>query len=241
MLCVLFKAVYKNLGEKMPKSLFDEFENIIILDTETTGLDFKKDEIIEFAALRAVCCGGETVIEDEFDLFIKLTPGRKLSQFITDLTGITQEMLDTEGVEKAEAAHRFASMLAHEKTLIVAYNAQFDLQFIFYLLNDHGCMDCLKGKKMLDALTVYKDRRPYPHKLCNAIEAYELDEENSHRAIDDTKATLTLLKAMEDERNDLPKYINLFGYNPKYGPSGRKISSVTYAPQPYNSSKPLYE
>ena len=232
---------YDGKGENMPKSLFEEFDNIIILDTETTGLDFRKDEIIEFAALRAVSRGGKTVIEDEFDLFIKLSPGGKLTQFITDLTGITQEMLDNEGVEKVEAARRFADMLNRDKTLIVAYNAQFDLQFIFYLLNDHGLMDCLKGKKMLDALTVYKDRRPYPHKLCNAIEAYDLDEENTHRAIDDTKATLTLLKAMENERNDLPKYINLFGYNPKYGPSGRKISSVTYAPQPYNSAKPIYE
>jgi len=225
----------------MPKSLFDKFDNIIVLDTETTGLDFRKDEIIEFAALRAVQEEGRTVVAEEFDLFIKLTPGRKLSQFITDLTGITQEMLDNEGVEKGEAAHRFAQMLRHENTLIVAYNAQFDLQFIFYLLMDNGEAECLKGTKMLDALTVYKDRREYPHKLCNAIEAYELDEENSHRAIDDAKATLTLLKAMENERDDLPRYINLFGYNPKYGVSGKKISSVTYAPQPYNSSKPVYE
>jgi len=225
----------------MPKSLFEKFDNIIVLDTETTGLDFRKDEIIEFAALRAVQEEGRTVVAEEFDLFIKLTPGRKLSQFITDLTGITQEMLDNEGVEKGEAAHRFAQMLRHENTLIVAYNAQFDLQFIFYLLMDNGEAECLKGTKMLDALTVYKDRREYPHKLCNAIEAYELDEENSHRAIDDAKATLTLLKAMENERDDLPRYINLFGYNPKYGVSGKKISSVTYAPQPYNSSKPVYE
>ena len=225
----------------MPKSLFDKFDNIIVLDTETTGLDFRKDEIIEFAALRAVQEEGRTVVAEEFDLFIKLTPGRRLSQFITDLTGITQDMLDNEGVEKSEAAQRFTQMLAHENTLIVAYNAQFDLQFIFYLLMDNGAAECLKGTKMLDALTVYKDRREYPHKLCNAIEAYSLDEENSHRAIDDAKATLTLLKAMEEERDDLPRYINLFGYNPKYGVSGKKISSVTYAPQPYNSTKPIYE
>lgn len=225
----------------MLESLFEEFENIIVLDTETTGLDFRKDEIIELAALRAVREGGETVIAEEFDLFIRLSPGRTLTPFITNLTGITQEMLDTEGVGKGEAAVRFAQMLAHEKTLIVAYNAQFDLQFLFYLLMQNGGADSLKGTKMLDALTVYKDRREYPHRLCNAIEAYALDEENSHRAIDDTKATLALLGAMESEKDDLLRYINLFGFNPKYGVSGRKISSVTYAPQPYSSAKPLYE
>jgi DNA polymerase-3 subunit epsilon len=39
------------------------------------------------------------------------------------------------------------------------------------------------------------------------------------------------------------RYINLFGYNPKHGISGKKISSVTYLPQPYNRPKgaKLYE
>ena len=46
---------------------------------------------------------------------------------------------------------------------------------------------------------------------------------------------------MEEECDDLYKYINLFGYNPKYGVSGTKISSVTYKAQAYNCPKKLYE
>ncbi len=37
------------------------------------------------------------------------------------------------------------------------------------------------------------------------------------------------------------RYVNLFGYNPKYGIEGKPIGSVTYQPQPYNPKKPLYE
>ena len=94
---------------------------------------------------------------------------------------------------------------------------------------------------MLDAMTIYKDRRDYPHKLENAVAAYALKTQNTHRAIDDTKAAFELLQAMEQERADLERYINLFGYHPKYGVSGPRISSVTYRPQPYGSAHRLYE
>ena len=51
---------------------------------------------------------------------------------------------------------------------------------------------------------------------------------NSHRAIDDVKALLEVAKAMGRERDDLRDYINIFGYNPKYGASGRHLKKVTY-------------
>jgi DNA polymerase-3 subunit epsilon len=99
----------------------------------------------------------------------------------------------------------------------------------------------LKGIQMLDALTVYRDRRAYPHRLENAIAAYGVELRNTHRAIDDARAALEVLRAMEAERADLTRYINLFGYNPKYGVTGPRISSVRYAAQGYNERLKLYE
>jgi DNA polymerase-3 subunit epsilon len=46
---------------------------------------------------------------------------------------------------------------------------------------------------------------------------------------------------METERPDLTEYINLFGYDPRYGPPKPRISSVRYEPQPYQRRKLLYE
>ena len=63
---------------------------------------------------------------------------------------------------------------------------------------------------------------------------------NSHRAVDDVVATVEVMKEMEKERNDLMRYVNLFGYNPKYGVEGTPIGSVTYKAQPYNPAQPLY-
>ena len=117
---------------------------------------------------------------------------------------------------------------------MVAHNAQFDACFLRELLRGFkpGHLD------WLDSLTVYKDRRPYPHKLANAILAYELEDkvQNSHRAIDDVLALFEVLKAMDEERDDLGSYVNLFGYNPKYGVSGRRITSVRYEPHGFNKS-----
>ena len=107
----------------------------------------------------------------------------------------------------------------------------------------YGRVDILRTPHFLDALTVYRDRRDYPHKLNDAITAYGLEDQavNSHRAVDDARAAAVLLEAMAAERDDLDRYVDLFGYSPKYGVSGRRIASVEYRPQPYQRVRPLYE
>ena len=220
--------------------LWEQFDRIIVFDTETTGIDFGRDRIIEIGAA-ALEAGAET---GGLDLFIRLPEGRRLDPFITNLTGITEERLAAEGVGDQEAAQAFAGLLeGAERPLIAAYNAQFDLNFLFYLLQPWGLAGVLRKPRFLDALTVYRDRRDYPHKLENAIAAYHLEDRavNSHRAIDDARAAALLLEAMAEERDDLERYIDLFGTHPKYGVSGRRIASVTYRPQPYDRRRPLYE
>ena len=225
----------------MNHTLYQQFDHIIVLDTETTGIAHKTDEIIELALLHLNCTAQPAQTEEESDVLIRLSPGRSVPPFIARLTGIDDAMLHAEGVSKEAACQILSRMLSHSNTLLVAYNAQFDLCFLYYFLHRCGMAWKLKGVKMLDAMTVYKDRREYPHKLENAIEAYGLNGQNTHRAIDDARATLELLDAMAQEEDDLLRYVNLFGYNPKYGVSGPRISSVTYRPQGFYPSKKLYE
>ena len=223
----------------MAESIYTHFDRVVVFDTETTGIAFDTDEIIELGAV-SLEAGEE---RESMDLLLRLSLGRTLPPFITDLTGITDSQLAAEGVEKEAAAERFCALLeGAERPLLVAYNAQFDLNFLYHFLRPFGRVEALRKPRFLDALTVYRDRRDYPHKLCNAIEAYGLtDVVNSHRAVDDARATVRLLEAMAAERDDLMDYIDLFGTHPKYGVSGRKIASVTYRPQPYQRTKPLYE
>lgn len=224
----------------MTTRLLERFDRIVVFDTETTGIDFQRDEIIELGAVCLTAEGESGAMDD----LIRLSPGRALPPFITDLTGITAQQLESEGVEKSAAAEHFCRLLeGAERPLIAAYNAQFDLSFLYYLLRPLGMAAVLGPPRFLDLLTVYRDRRDYPHKLCDAIEAFHLEDAavNSHRAVDDARAALALLGAMEAERDDLDRYIDLFGTHPKYGLSGKPIASVTYRPQPYQRLRPLYE
>ena len=222
------------------ESLWARFDRVVVFDTETTGIEFRKDRIIEIGAV-SLECGREA---DSFNCLILLPEGRTLPPLITELTGITDSQLLAEGVEPEIAAESFCRLLdGAERSLLVAYNAQFDLNFLYYFLRPCGRETILKAPRFLDALTVYRDRRDYPHKLCNAIEAYGLTDSavNSHRAVDDARATVQLLEAMAAEQDDLDRYLDLFGTHPKYGLSGRKIASVTYRSQPYRRTVPLYE
>ena len=224
------------------ETLFAKYDRLVLFDTETTGLLYSRDEIIEFAAVVVECRDGKPTVTREYDELIALSPGGFVPPKIEQLTGISTQDLREKGLPKTRVARDIADMIGGN-TLLIAYNAHFDLSFLYYFLLRHGDPMILKGKDKLDLLTVYKDRKPYPHKLSNAIDAYGLSGRvvNSHRAVDDVIATVAVMEEIEKEKADLERYVNLFGYNPKYGVEGKPIGTVTYKPQGYNPTKPLYE
>ena len=221
--------------------LAQKYDKFVIFDTETTGLNFQRDEIIEFSAVVLERRGDEVAVTREYDNLVTLSPGNTVLPKITELTGISTADIAARGVAKKQVCADIAEMFSGN-TLLLAYNAHFDLSFLFYMLLRDGDPTVLKGKDKLDLLTVYKDRREYPHRLHNAIESYGLSGKvvNSHRAIDDVLATVAVMEAMAAEKDDLECYVNLFGYNPKYGIDGKPIGSVTYKPQSFQLSLPLY-
>ena len=67
----------------MLKSLFSLFDRVVVFDTETTGLEFGRDEIIELGAV-SVTAAGEA---DCLDTLIRLSPGKCLPPFIKKRLG----------------------------------------------------------------------------------------------------------------------------------------------------------
>ncbi|MBR1610049.1 MAG: 3'-5' exonuclease, partial [Methanobrevibacter sp.] len=154
---------------------------VIYFDTETSGLDFIENEIIELAML---------IVEDgrieEYDKFINI--GKDLPSKITEITGITDEDLITKGFSEKSIAEDLKNHLT-SGTLMIAHNCQFDLSFVYYLLKRHYPLeadDIVKNLYWLDTVTVLKDRKEFPHKLIDAVKHYGIEEVNFHRAIDDT-------------------------------------------------------
>lgn len=179
------------------------------------------------------------VITEEYDKFIKID--EPIPPKITQITSITDEMLDSEGVPEEVIADDLKQRLTAD-TLMIAHNTPFDLSFIYYLLKRHfsdEADEIVANLNWLDTYTVFKDRKAYPHKLIDAVHYYGIEEVNFHRAIDDTKALYEVTKALKNERDDLYEYINVFGYNPKYGVNGMKFSFIEYKAQYYcNSLRP---
>ncbi|WP_294535443.1 PolC-type DNA polymerase III [uncultured Pseudoflavonifractor sp.] len=94
---------------------------VVCFDIETTGLDNRRDVIIEIGAV--ILRNGE--IAETFDTFV--SPGRPLSREIVELTSITDKML--EGAPSQEEAIRAFLDFAGDRPL-AAHNAEFDMGFI---------------------------------------------------------------------------------------------------------------
>ena len=216
------------------QELFKRYETLLFFDVETTGFDARSCQIIELAAIRMDRDG----YKRKEDVLVKLPEGKYIPKEITELTHITDLMLERDGVAEKNVAALLAGLILGGQTLMIAHNAQFDLNFVGWLFVKFrqeypAWLDAFNRADYLDTLTVYKDRRAYPHKLESAITAYRLEDtvKNSHRAIDDVEALLEVCRSMDTERPDLHEYINIFGFNSKYGISGSRLKKISYHSQ----------
>ena len=226
--------------------MLNKYNKILLFDVETSGLDFKKDKIIEF---------GYIVIENnkEIDsgyIFINWflhDKNFKLSDKIQELTHITPDMLKNEGVSSKEAFNKIYDLL-NQSDLIICHNQQFDMNMIFqFLYNNHtftkseDAFNWLNRVDYLDTLLIVGDSKPWSyesrHTLTDACKYFKVDLTNAHRAIDDIRGTWLLLKAMYNKGIDVDSYINKWGYYEKHYTNKdlpKKPKKVTFKPISFN-------
>lgn len=190
-----------------------KYDKILIFDFETTGLTPIKDKIIEVGAVLLKMSPSGYQVEKSLDLLIK--QDQKITPFITNLTGITNEMLEKDGVSEEYAFNELNHMI-DDDTLLVAYNLSFDIGFLLKLYQTYVNRNHAISNDILDCMAVYKDRYEYPHKLMDAVSKFELTNENAHRASDDALATFKVLVKLSELQDNLSDYVNVLGYNPKY-------------------------
>jgi len=120
------------------RNLFSQYENIVLFDVETSGLSPSTDRIIEIGAIKVESKNGEAYISDQIDEMIKLPPGQMLNPKITELTGISNESLQKNGKDAHQVCSNLMRLLTPNKTLMIAYNAQFDMSFLKSFLDYCG-------------------------------------------------------------------------------------------------------
>ena len=173
------------------RNLFDLYDLVIVFDLETSGLEPKKDEIIDFGLVALTRRGLK-----DYSYLVK--PSKRITSDISDLTHITNRMLEQNGISPMTLASKLYEILSSKSVLISGYNVNFDLGFLFELAKKYDFKKKISNCDFLDIMTVFKDDKiQYPHKLNDALNYYKItDEANSHRAIDDTKATVAVLQEM---------------------------------------------
>lgn len=96
----------------------------VVFDFETSGLDHLTDKITEIGALKIV--NGQEV--DRLNILIKW-PDLVLSEKITELTGITQKMLDDDGVSPEIALEAMKGFI--DNLILIGHNVwNFDFKFL---------------------------------------------------------------------------------------------------------------
>lgn len=165
-----------------------ELERYVVIDVETTGLDLDKDEIIEIAAIRVVQ-GAEV---DRFHALVRFDGC--VPKGVTELTGITDELLDSQGVELETAMKQFLSYVGDD--VVVAHNAAFDSDFVQAMCEECDLDDF--DNRCIDTVELAKKKMPKApnYRLKTLLEMLDLDNRRPHRAESDCEATLHLFRKL---------------------------------------------
>lgn len=165
----------KHLGGQTPK-------DYTLIDIESTGLDPNYDDIIEISAVKV----RNHKITDQFSQLV--TNGTKgLSDFITELTGITQKLIDKEGISISNALNGIVEFIGND--IILGYNVSFDYNFLYDAAVKNESL--LITNDYVDILQI--SRKVHPdvkrHRLKDMINYYEMDVIQEHRGLSDCLVT----------------------------------------------------
>ena len=183
---------YLTLARRAEETSFGLLEeDVVMLDTETTGLSFRKNELIEIAAARI---SGREVVE-RFRTFVH--PTGPIPQEIKELTGI-QDLDVMDAPSPIEAVAALADFVAGQP--VVAHNAMFDRSFIERV--DGGCD---VTDVWIDSLSLSRIALPClkSHRLADMAEAFGCDAV-THRAMDDVDALCGIWRILLLGLSDLP-------------------------------------
>jgi ATP-dependent DNA helicase DinG len=183
---------YATLAERAKNRSFGLIEDdVIVLDTETTGLSCAENELIEISAARL---RGREVV-DRFDTFVH--PNGLIPPEITELTSITNA--DVAHAPRAEEA-----VAALEEFVqgcpVIAHNATFDRSFIESVKGGVRVSDI-----WIDSLALSRIALPRlsSHKLATMAELFGCAAV-SHRASDDVEALCGVWRILLCALTDLP-------------------------------------
>ncbi|WP_282798442.1 exonuclease domain-containing protein [Lactococcus lactis] len=220
----------KRLRTQKGKSLLQFPEEYVVIDIETTGLSPQWDEIIEVAALKIL--NGEIV--DKYQTLLK--PSFPVDPFISELTGITNKMLET-----APIFDDIYQDLQHfiGDNILVGHNVNFDINFLY---DEFESRNIILSNNFIDTMRIsrrlFKDERH--HRLSDLIQRHNIIiDKDLHRAEVDINATNKAFEIFKqyiiDQKIDLEKFSKK-----NYTRKSYKVSDISTENTKFNENTPIY-
>lgn len=159
--------------------------DFVVLDVETSGLDYQHDKLISVGAVKQDANG-------EIQTFYEIVKATvELSAEIQKLTGLTNEILIREGKPISEVMTELRKFIGNKK--IVGYNLNFDLDFVKKEM-DYVKLD-LSVSQSLDILPLIKKRDRFldNYRLNTVLAKYGIKNDQPHNSLADAMATWQLL------------------------------------------------
>ncbi|WP_088331781.1 3'-5' exonuclease [Sphingomonas mucosissima] len=152
---------------------------IVVVDFETTGLDHRRHQIIELAAIRLLPGQARGAY-----LHRLVRPARKLSARIVELTGITDRELASHGVDAPAALQALVDFIGNDP--VVSYNAAFDMSFLHAASTAYSLSVAKRGGHSCALRLVRKVIPGLPsYRLAEVSRRLGLSLDNHHRAVGD--------------------------------------------------------
>lgn len=170
-------------------------KTVIALDLETTGYNTKTADLLEIGAVRLQVATGKT------DTLEQLVTCKDIPKHITELTGISAEVLDAgNALPVAEALAMLEQLITDSgrNTLLVGHNIlRYDLPLLEYryggfwrgLSKRFKVWDTLAVEREINKRTGAKNAKLA---LSNLLDKYKIKVYENHRALPDAKAAMSI-------------------------------------------------
>ena len=226
---IFSENILKVNRDQKGQSLISFPSSYTIIDLETTGLSPSFDHIIEVAGVKVQ----NNQIVDTFSSLVGNGGHIFIDSFITDLTGITQSMVDN-------APHISTVLPAYldfvSDDVIVGHNVNFDINFIY----DNS--ESPFRNNFVDTMRI--SRRLHPeishHRLSDLCVRYGVDYSNAHRALGDCKCTFSCYNSLQTVILETHGSFDAFIDFCRISSRGVRASDITSTVDSFDKSHPLY-
>lgn len=183
------KASKRQMAKRVAKKRDRIFpDTYVVIDVETSGLQPEKHEIIELGAILVK----DHNITERFSVLVRTQTA--ITPMIEKITGITNAMLQKEGVQISVAMQQFIAFI--QDFPIVSHNVDFDYSFL-----RKACVNCnlpLLSNRIIDTLTLSrrKIKQVANYKLSTLAAHFAIENTQIHRSLADCELTYQLFEKL---------------------------------------------